>query len=86
MKSVVDTEILKKRGELILGRTKIADPRQVQGRNGEVEKNDKRGARKNEVIVRLANLIFVHGQKGEPMDDLISRQAAIDANTRAVER
>jgi hypothetical protein len=31
------------------------------------------------VIVRLANLIFVHGQKGEPMNDLISRQAAIDA-------
>ena len=23
--------------------------------------------------------IFVHGQKGEPMDDLISRQAAIEA-------
>ena len=31
------------------------------------------------VIVRLANLIFVHGQKGEPMNDLISRQAAIEA-------
>jgi hypothetical protein len=27
----------------------------------------------------LANLIFVHGQKGESMDDLISRQAAIEA-------
>ena len=25
-------------------------------------------------------------QKGEPMSDLIDRQAAIDANTRAVER
>ena len=44
------------------------------------------------VIVRLANLIFVHGQKGEPMSDLISRQAAIDAlyhvdeyNSRSVE-
>jgi len=33
------------------------------------------------VIVRLANLIFVHGRKGEPMDDLISRAEAIDALT-----
>ena len=30
-------------------------------------------------------MIFALGQKGEPMDDLISRQAAIDAINKAFE-